>query len=64
VKKIASAFVHPLTMINMLFVGTLGVIQLVHTRAHYTLDQDVHSHVTLAIKKNPELARSACWELD
>ena len=44
--------------------GSLGVIEFVHTKAHHTLEQDVHSHVSQALKKNPELAREACWELD
>ena len=55
---------HPVTLFNLLFVGSLGVIQVVHTRAHHTLEVDVHSHVGQALKKNPELARSACWELE
>ena len=63
-KAILKAFVHPVTMLNLLFVGTLGMIELIHTKAHHTLEQDVHGHVHRALKKNPELARSACWELD
>jgi hypothetical protein len=63
-KKIIAAFFHPVTCINLLFIGTLGVIQTIHTRAHHTLEQDVHGHVHRALKKNPELARSACYELD
>ena len=63
-KKITSVLTHPVTTINLLLVGSLGVIQFVHTKAHYTLEQDVHGHVHRALKKNPELARSACYELD
>ena len=63
-KAILKAFVHPVTMLNLLFVGTLGMIELIHTKAHHTLEQDVHGHVHRALKENPELARSACWELD
>ena len=63
-KKIISVLLHPVTCINLIFVGTLGVIEIVHTRAHHTLEQDVHGHVHRALKENPELARSACWELD
>ena len=63
-KAILKALVHPVTCINFTFVATLGVIEIVHTRAHHTLEQDVHGHVHRALKKNPELARAACWELD
>ena len=63
-KAILKAFVHPVTMLNLLFVGTLGMIELIHTKAHHTLEQDVHGHVHRALKENPELARPACWELD
>ena len=55
---------HPVTQFNLMIVLFLGVIQIVHTRAHLTMEQDVHSHVSQALKKNPELARSTCWELE
>jgi len=63
-KTFASVLFHPLTLMNFMICGSLGMIQLVHTKAHYTLEQDVHSHVSQALKKNPELARSTCWELE
>ena len=63
-KKIISALFHPVTILNLTICGSLGVIQFVHTMAHNTLQQDVHGHVHRALKKNPELARSACYELD
>ena len=44
--------------------GSLGVIEFFHTKAHHTLEQDVHGHVHRALQKNPELARSTCWELE
>jgi len=52
------------TVINLLFTGSLGLIEIIHIRAHHTLSTDVHGHVHRALKKNPELARSACYELD
>mgnify|MGYP003143354395 FL=1 len=55
---------HPVTTFNLLIVGSLGMIELIHIRSHHTLEQDVHGHVHRALKNNPELARSACWELD
>ena len=63
-KKITSVIFHPVTSFNLLLVGCLGMIELVHIRSHHTLEQDVHGHVHRALKQNPELARSACWELD
>jgi len=62
--KVFKVLFHPVTVINLLFVGSLGMIELIHIRAHHTLEQDVHGHVHRALKKNPELARSACYELD
>ena len=63
-KKITSVIFHPVTIINLLFIGTLGLIQFIHTKAHLSLETDVHGHVYRSLKKNPELARSTCYELD
>jgi len=64
VKKISSVIFHPVTAFNLCIVGVLIVIQVVHTKAHLTIETDVHGHVHRALKKNPELARSACYELN
>ena len=63
-KTLIKALVHPVTLLNLLFVGSLGVIEFLHTRAHHTLEVDVHGHVHRALQKNPEMARETCWELD
>ena len=63
-KKVFEVLFHPVTVLNLTFVGALGLIQVVHTNAHHTLETDVHGHVHRALKKNPELARSACYELN
>ena len=63
-KTLIKALGHPVTLLNLLFVGSLGVIEFLHTRAHHTLEVDVHGHVHRALQNNPELARSACWELE
>ena len=63
-KTLIKALVHPVTLLNLLFVGSLGVIEFLHTRAHHTLEVDVHGHVHRALQNNPELARSTCWELE
>ena len=53
-KKIADAFFHPVTVLNLLLVGSLGLIEVVHTRAHHILEADVHGHVHQFLRKNPE----------
>ena len=63
-KTLIKALVHPVTLLNLMICGSFGVIEFVHTRAHHTLEQDVHGHVHRALQKNPELARSTCWELE
>ena len=62
-KKIASVIFHPVTIVNLTLVGTLGLIQVVHTKAHLTLETDVHGHVHRALKKDPELATPTCYKL-
>ena len=64
IRTLVNTLMHPVTILNLIFVGTLGLIQVVHTKAHLTLDTDVHGHVHRALRKNPEFARSACYELD
>jgi hypothetical protein len=64
IRTLVITLMHPVTILNFSFVGFLLVIQVVHTKAHHTLETDVHGHVHRALRKNPELARSACYELD
>ena len=54
IKKITSVVFHPVTVLNLLLVGSLGFIELVHTRAHHTLEVDVHGHVHQFLRKHPE----------
>ncbi len=62
-KKILYVLGHPVTMVNLSLVGFLLVIQIVHTKAHLTLEADVHGHAYRVLKKNPKLATSSCYEL-
>jgi len=64
IKFLWKGFNHPVTYLNLTFVGMLFMIQFVHTKAHLTLEADVHGHVFRTLKKNPELARSTCYQLD
>jgi len=64
IKFLLKGLNHPVTYLNLTFVGMLFVIQFVHTKAHLTLEADVHGHVFRTLKESPELARSACYQLD
>jgi|SaaInlV_120m_DNA_3_1039746.scaffolds.fasta_scaffold00833_11 hypothetical protein len=44
---------HPVTLFNLIIVGFLTVVEVVHTHAHYRIEQDVHGHVHKFCKKNP-----------
>jgi len=63
IKTLGKALLHPVTMVNFSLVGMLLVIQIVHTKAHLTLETDVHGHVHRVLKKKPELATSACYKM-
>ena len=54
VSKILGAILHPVTVLNLCLLGSLGVIELIHTHAHHKMDMDVHSHVRQFCKKNIE----------
>ena len=43
-KKIIDVITHPLTVCNLIVVGSLVFIQIVHTHAHYKMKIDVHGH--------------------
>jgi hypothetical protein len=55
---------HPLTLINVTIVGTLGIIQALHTHAHYNMTLDADSYVTQFLKKNPDFLKSKCWDVE
>ncbi len=45
---------HPLTVMNLCLVGSLLLIQIVHTRAHHRMEMDVHAYC----KQNMEYQQS------
>ena len=45
---------HPLTLFNLLLIGTLGFIEFLHVQAHRTYELDVHGHARQFCNKNPE----------
>jgi len=46
---------HPVTLFNLMLIGFLGLIEVIHTRAHHTLETDVHGHVHQFLRKNPDM---------
>jgi len=63
IKSFTKILGHPVTMFNLALVGMLLLIQVVHTKAHLTLETDVHGHAYRVLKKNPELATSSCYKM-
>ena len=55
---------HPVTTFNLLLVGFIGLVEIVHTTAHYTVEFDVHGYVRKTLRENPELVKSICRDLD
>ena len=52
-KKILEVITHPVTYSNLLIVGTLILIELSHTHAHYKMEVDVHGYCHQYNMKNP-----------
>tara|TARA_B100001248_G_C27205987_1_gene373498 strand:- start:243 stop:428 length:186 start_codon:yes stop_codon:yes gene_type:complete len=61
VKKYWEALLHPLTQINLLIVGFLLLIEIVHTKAHHSYEVDVHGYVHQFIQKNPDACPESDW---
>jgi hypothetical protein len=49
---------HPLTIFNLMLIGTLGFIELLHVQAHRTYELDVHGHARQFCRANPETCES------
>jgi hypothetical protein len=63
IKTLGKVLTHPVTMVNFSLFGMLLVIQVVHTKAHLTLETDVHGHAYRVLKKNPKIATSSCYKM-
>jgi len=57
-KKYLRAFLNPITQINVMVLGFLILVQMVHTRAHHSYEVDVHGWVHQYIRKNPDKCNS------
>jgi hypothetical protein len=44
----------PVTQLNILIVGTLIIVGVMHNIYHYHMDEDVHGYVRKFCEKNPE----------
>jgi hypothetical protein len=60
-KKYWRALLHPITQINLLIVGFLLLIEIIHTKAHHTYEVDVHGYVHQFIQKNPDACPKSDW---
>ena len=57
-KSIQEVLLHPVTLLNGLFVGFLILVGLAHNHAHFTMEQDADSYVRAWCKKNPDTCQS------
>ena len=60
-KKYWRALLHPITQINLLIVGFLLLIEIIHTKAHHSYEVDVHGYVHQFIQKNPDACPESDW---
>lgn len=56
--KLLSVLKHPVTQFNLIVLGSLGLIQIIHTHAHYKMEMDVHAYC----KQNAEWVESQSTE--
>ena len=53
-RALLRASTHPVTLINLMMVGMLCMIGIIHNRAHHTMEVDADSYVFNWCKKNPD----------
>ena len=53
-KQILKALIHPLTLINGLFVGVLILVGIQHNTYHHDMEKDADSFVFQWCRVNPE----------
>ena len=52
---------HPITVLNLCIVGSLGMIQIIHTHAHYKMEVDVHAYCRNNIEYQETLEQEDDW---
>ena len=48
----------PVTHLNLLIVGFMIMVGMIHNHAHFTMEQDADSYVRAWCKKNPDTCES------
>ena len=62
-EKILKVIAHPVTYTNLMIVGTFILIEFFHTKAHYTMEVDVHG-VCLKHQMNSPVTELDTFEED
>ena len=57
-KMVFKVLFHPVTLFNLLTVGVLIMIQVIHLHAHHTMEVDADSYVRQWCKKNTDKCES------
>ena len=52
---------HPITVLNLCIVGSLGMIQIIHTHAHYKMEVDVHAYCRNNMEYQESLDQEDDW---
>ena len=52
---------HPITVLNLCIVGSLGMIQIIHTHAHYKMEIDVHAYCRNNMEYQESLEQEDDW---
>ena len=52
---------HPITVLNLCIVGSLGMIQVIHTHAHYKMEVDVHAYCRNNMEYQESLDQEDDW---
>jgi hypothetical protein len=55
---IFKVLIHPVTLFNLVLVGTLGFIEVIHIHAHKSMEVDVDSYVRQWCRKNQDKCES------
>jgi len=55
---ISRALKHPVTHINVMLIGFLILVGMIHNHAHHTMEVDADSYVRAWCKKNPKVCQS------
>jgi hypothetical protein len=63
-KNLTCCVSSPVCHLLALLLGSLSLIQLIHTNAHYQMEADVDSYITAFCKKNTEKCQQILDRID